>query len=103
MGGFSLVVTKHRNGNFILKVNNLFRYTGLSALGGSLADVLDAAIIELGLSVHEVGKVEISASPGERLDSDDGSYGKFFTGYLTVESEQEGVIRSYANNRCWRI
>jgi hypothetical protein len=103
MGGFLLMVTKHRDGFFTLEVHNLFRYTGLSAMADSLAKVLDAAIIELGLSVHEIGKVRILASFGERLYPDDDSHGKFFTGYLNLENEQEGMGRTYVNSRCWEI
>ncbi|PHS49976.1 MAG: hypothetical protein COB05_00940 [Marinobacter sp.] len=103
MGGYLLMVTKQREGDFTLEVHNLFRYTGLSAMASSFADVLDAAVMELGLSVHEVGKVQISASPGERLDPDDGCHGKFFTGYLKIESDHEGVGRTYTNSRCWGI
>jgi len=103
MGGFLLMVTKHGEGVFTLEVHNALRYTGLSAMAGSLADVLDAAVMELGLSVHEIGKVRISASPGERLDPDDGCHGKFFTGYLKIESDHESVGRTYTNSRCWGI
>ena len=103
MGGFTLVVTKHPNGVFTLEVHNLFRYTGLTTVATSFADVLDSAIMELGLSVHEVGTVKISVSAEEHLNLDEEPHGKFFSGYLVLENEGKESERSYVNTRCWSI
>lgn len=103
MGGFELQVTKHRDGLFTLEVHSLFRYTGWSARAESLSGVLDAAIMELGLSVHEVGKVSISVRRGEQLEPDEEVHGKFFSGYLILQREENDSARAYLNSRCRNI
>jgi hypothetical protein len=71
-------------------------------MGRSLAEVLDAAVIELGLSVHEVHDIQVSAVKGERIEPEDLVFGSFFENRVRLVSESRNGLRTYENGRFYK-
>lgn len=102
MNGFQLSAVKHAGGDFSLRVLSLQTYNGQHAMGRSLAEVLDAAVLELGLSVHEVHDIQVSAVKGESIEPEDLQFGSFFENRVRLVSESRNGLKTFENGRYFK-
>jgi hypothetical protein len=98
MNGYQLTATKHPGGTFTLKVFDIVRFNGQSTRGDSLAAVMDSVIFDLGLSVHEVGEIQV-VPDGCEFAEEDRDLGRFFRNHTRLEEESFDGVRTYINTR----